>query len=82
MTRKEIEAEYRVVGGIIRSPGKFESEPVFSPYFYEISMDGCREEGIIGIESEDILEFPELDGYSRVECWESNDGFFYCRTAR
>lgn len=35
MTRKEIEAAYTVVNGIIRSPGKFEGEPVWAPYYWE-----------------------------------------------
>jgi hypothetical protein len=44
MTREEIETEFDVVNGVIRSPGKFESEAVYAPYFYEISLDGTGEE--------------------------------------
>ena len=90
MTRQEIEKEYKInEHGIICSPGKFEGEMLYAPYFYEIIMDGGADEtdypeGEDGspvdtffITPEDIKEFPELDGCTKIECFESEQGFFY-----
>lgn len=36
MTRKEIAETYKVdERGVIRSPGKFEGEPIYVPYFWD-----------------------------------------------
>ena len=42
--RAEIESEYRVVDGVIHSPGKFECEAVWVPYFWDLFMEGEGEE--------------------------------------
>lgn len=45
MTRGDIIATYNVdERGIIRSPGKFEGEQVFAPYFWEAYLDGGADE--------------------------------------
>lgn len=41
MTREEIERSYVTRNGIIKSPGKFEGEPVWAPYLYDLWMEGC-----------------------------------------
>ena len=72
MKRSEIEQSYKVVNGRIRSPGKFEGEPVWVPHFYDAILDGAAsEEGggsdtgvlawsILRVTDEDKAEFPEL----------------------
>ena len=58
MTRKEIEQMYDVNEyGIITSPGKFEGEMVYVPYFWELAMGGG------GMDT-------EWDGNSPIEVFE------------
>ena len=40
MTRQDIENAYEVRDGIICSPGKFEGEAVYAPYFWEAYLNG------------------------------------------
>ena len=85
MTREEILKDYKVdEHGIIMSPGKFEGEMLYVPYFWDISLDGGGlDEGedwcSLKIESEDYAEFPELikgvDDYIILSTSES--GFIY-----
>jgi hypothetical protein len=87
MMRNQIMSEYTVVDGIIRDPGKFESEPLFAPYFYEAMFDGCGEElafmedgcgesaVLLRIDPEDRSEFPELGAALYVLISESDQGF-------
>lgn len=42
----------------VTSPGKFEGEPRFVPYFYDFYMDGCGENFVV--DKEDVKRFPEL----------------------
>lgn len=72
MTRDEILQAYQVENGVIVSPGKFEGETVYAPYFYEATMDGCAEElsfqedgggeyvALVSIHDEDREAFPEI----------------------
>ena len=67
---------------IIEAPGKFEAEPRWAPYFWELSMDGPGEyddEGavILDVDRADVDQFPELDGVKRVTLWEDSQGFVY-----
>jgi hypothetical protein len=80
MTRETIERDYEVQDGRIVSPGKFEGEMVYAPFFYEVACCGCADfdEGArfgFTVSEEDRREFPELEG--RVEIWfyEREDGF-------
>ncbi len=83
MTRQEIVNEYNVdERGCIRSPGKFEGEMVYAPYFYDLMLDGCADENTDGsctvpIEKEDIDIFPSLAGIDYVKLYEDDNGFFY-----
>ncbi len=66
MKREDVLSRYRVdENGVITSPGKFEGEKIYMPYFYEESMFGYsqEEEGVYSVEvyEEDKSEFPELD---------------------
>jgi len=72
----------------VSRPGKFEGEPIYSPYFYEAIMngecdetfsfldDGCYDCFIITDKDVDI--FPELEKTYAVICHESDIGFFSC----
>ena len=82
MTRADIIAEYDVdTHGTIRSPGKFEGEPVYAPYFYDALMNGFADDddGVasFNIDANDIKEFPELANVKRLRLWESEQGFVY-----
>ena len=84
MTRKEIEENYEVKDGIIQSPGKFEAELVYIPYFWDFYMNGWEDDrdyfdgvpfsGYV-VTEEDRKEFPELVGIYGVILYESGQGF-------
>jgi len=86
MTRYELESAYKVEGNRIVSPGKFESENIWCPYFWEAALDGGASEEWHGdglkltveIEPEDVKQFPELEGFRSVEMYEDGLGFVYC----
>lgn len=81
MTREQIELDYHVVDGRIMSPGCFEGELVYVPFYWSIYMGGCadRDDGrIIGfdIRKEDRAMFPELGRLRRtVKLYQRDDGF-------
>lgn len=80
MTRKEIEAQFTVVDGRIRSPGRFEGEMVYVPHFWDIGMDGFadRDDGStwgFDVTQEDKAEFPELKKRRTVKLYQRDDGF-------
>lgn len=86
MTRQEIEADYAVTSGVITSPGKFEGEPVYAPYFYDLlgkgEADNVRDsEGVdvftFFIQDPDTREFSELRDADSVDLWENGDGFVH-----
>lgn len=67
MTRAEIEQAYKVENGVIRSPGKFEGEAVYVPYFWDVYLDGGADEDdgevlVFYVSDEDRATFPELQG--------------------
>lgn len=80
MTRQEIFDLYEVRDGIIRSPGKFEGERVWVPYFYEDAENFCVFDKQIEL---DILEddrevWPELPANAeRIILTEDENGFVY-----
>lgn len=84
MTTAQILESYDVENGIIVSPGKFEGEPAYVPYFWELGLDGMADEdhtdegGTVyrfNIETDDRIFFPELVKYQRIELRESEQGF-------
>jgi hypothetical protein len=85
MTRDEILKAYEVVDGIIRSPGKFEGEPVYVPAFWEDVLEGFADEegededgtviSTIVVDEDDVKAFPELKDIRRVSLWEDSQGF-------
>ena len=80
MTRLDIESEYDVENGQITSPGKFEGEPVYTPYFWESYLNGFfddDDDGVLSfnVDDHDRREFPELSGVDTVQLYQSDDGF-------
>lgn len=81
MTRKDILETYKVNEyNIIRSPGKFEGEMLYMPYFYDEYLNGMAdviEDDLITfyVDDADLKEFPELENQNRVCFYVNDDGF-------
>jgi hypothetical protein len=84
MTREEIITQYNVGSdGIIRSPGKFEGEMLYVPFYWDIALQGFAnlDDGEVfgfNIEPEDVALFPELNDRKSLRLWESDQGFVHC----
>lgn len=89
-TRDEITSEYETHPNtdIIRSPGKFEGEPLWAVYFWNLALDGSgdvewdddeTEITTFQIQDEDRAIFPELaeEGITSVSLWEDSQGFVH-----
>ena len=66
--------------GRITSPGKFQGEMAYVPYFWSLYLDGCadRDDGdVLGFDvgRKDREMFPELKGRRTVNLIEDFDGF-------
>jgi hypothetical protein len=84
MKRKDVTSDYDIKDGRISSPGKFEGEAVYAPYFYDAYLNGMADdEGdrlVFDVTAEDRREFPELKNVKRVFLSEDDNGFVYCET--
>lgn len=90
MTREEIEGQYRVESGIIRSPGKFEGTPVWAPFYWDLSLEGCADDEecdehdtlveVFDVDSSDVEMFPELSGVKQVRLWSDDQGFVHTKS--
>jgi len=89
MTRQDILNSYDVRDGRIVSPGKFEGEPIFSPYFWDIGLSGFADDDdgkvyTFRIAKDDPAhsEFPELRKWlgkrRTVRIYETETGFVNC----
>jgi hypothetical protein len=74
--------DYEVRDGKIRSPGKFEGECRYVPYFWDVFLEGgtCTEhdDDVLEFEvdaQEDVGLFPELAGRKAVFLKEDDQGF-------
>lgn len=94
MDKQEIVKNYNVKDGRIVSPGKFEGEPIFAPYFYAAWNDGQAEivdeldgEDMDGsyagftVTDFDVRQFPELAPHqgNLVLLHEDGNGFVRLR---
>lgn len=91
MTRQEILDSYDIdASGTIRSPGKFEGEPIFAPYFWDLGLQGFSDYDSgkmyrfrVKNGDPEFQEFPELKrwlGRKRsIVMFEDSQGFVYCR---
>lgn len=85
MTRENVFDQYEVQthqDGTTRivSLGKFQSEPAYTPYFWDQFLDGASDEDIDGhlffiVTDEDKAEFPELADVYGIALHENNTGF-------
>lgn len=94
MTRQQILQDYQVKNGRIASPGKFEGEPIFAPYFWDLGLMGCadNDNGSVFLfqfafnsstdDQKIAEEFPELRqwlGRKRsLKLQEDSQGFIHC----
>jgi hypothetical protein len=62
--REKIEKEYKVERDVIVSPGAFEGQPVYAPYF--VTKAERRGKTMITIRAEDRVAFPELGPFKVV----------------
>lgn len=82
MTREEIELDYDIEDGIIRSPGKFEGEPIYVPYFWQLGLEGFADdddgdEFVFDLGPEELQMWPELGDGRRLTLSEDSSGFVY-----
>jgi hypothetical protein len=80
MTRQDIERDYAIKDGRITSPGMFEGEMLYVPYFWNEFLNGMtdRDDGkVMGfdITANDKVEFPELKHRRTVKLYQRDDGF-------
>ena len=80
LTVPDIEKQYKVKKGRIASPGKFQGEPIYTVYFWELYLDGCYDEIddnfiYFDLTPEDTYLFYELLGSNRLLLHETDDGF-------
>jgi len=85
--RDEVEAQYKVENGVIRSPGKFEGEPVWAPDFWALVLEGSADDHergvyIFEIDSSDVERWPELREAKKIEIWEDDLGFVNTRITK
>ena len=72
-------------------PGKFEGEPAYAEYFYDLAMESGADETFLDsasrqidvwkLENDDIQKFPDLLNDEYVLLWKTDDGFIYTDTA-
>jgi hypothetical protein len=65
---------------IVNRPGKFEQEPRYVPYYWDIYLNGFADDDdgevlTFNVESEDVAMFPELKGKKTVKIVELDNGF-------
>ena len=82
MTRKEIYNTYKIKDGIIESPGKFEAEYCWVPYYWDIYLCGLADEDRDGeitfiVNNVDRIQFPELKHTKEVHLWTDFQGLVY-----
>lgn len=88
MDKKYVIKNYEVnAHGYIETPGKFEGEMVYAPWFHQAILDGLQDEtliingvafDIIEVTDDDKKEFIELVDVTYLKCHTNNEGFFYC----
>lgn len=88
--REQVLRDYTVdANGVIRSPGKFEGEPIFAPHLWQVALEGFADSDngrvfTFRINQDDKLraDFPELNrwlGRKRaVRIIENDQGFVHC----
>jgi len=83
--RQALELQYTTQHGTIISPGKFQGEGLYVPFFWELGLSGFADadEGSEFIFTlADALgrrfpEWPELDAFHYITLWEDHEGFVH-----
>ena len=81
VTRAEVLKHFEVEKGRITTPGRFEGERLYIPYFWERALDGWQDveeddgTAVFFIMPEDCEEFPELKSKTEVRVIQREDGF-------
>ena len=82
MTREDIQNQYAVDEyGIIRTPGQFEGEPLYVPYFWDAYLNGFADvdDGKVlkfRITPKDREQFPEIPSRVRwIRLYQCDSGF-------
>lgn len=79
ITRASVEREYNIVNGIIQNPGKFEGEPAYVPYYWDLAMDGCADEVgevlVFHLDASDVAIWPELASVASIHLAADSNGF-------
>jgi hypothetical protein len=79
--RQEVLQQFEVKEGRICSPGRFEGEMLYVPYFWEKGVDGWQDEEeedgtlVFFVMPEDSTQFPELRSKTEVRLYQRDDGF-------
>jgi hypothetical protein len=90
LTRDQIMKDFNVdERGIIQNPGKFESEMLYVPYFWDMVMEGAGEDlyfndsslvTIIAVSADDLKAFPELGNVTEIAIESTSQGFVIVTT--
>jgi len=80
MTRNDILKNYEIINGMILSPGKFEGEMLYVPYYWDLFLNGGADSDngkvlTFNVSDEDKVQFPELKKRNKVRLMEREDGF-------
>jgi hypothetical protein len=82
MTRAQIEESFSIENGRITSPGKFEGQRLYVPYFWGKVLEGWQddedEDGtpVFFIDASDRAEFPEIHTkVKQIRLIEQESGF-------
>jgi hypothetical protein len=89
-TKNEILSRFEVLNGVIKTPGKFEAEPLWAPYFWDETFEfGADDEFddkdghhvyVSHVNENDRKEFPEeLRLIACIYMWEDDQGFVYTK---
>lgn len=73
-TITDLKKEFTVKNGIIQNFGKFENEPLSTPFYYDLMLNGEGE--FITIEPSDRIQFPNIPDNKEVAyVTETDQGF-------
>jgi len=84
MTRQDIINDYKVSEqGTIQSPGKFEGEMLYVPYFWDAYLNGMADSDdgevlTFEVNDEDRAQFPELADVKQIDLVSTDSGFVCC----
>ena len=83
-TRDDILEHFTIEDGRIVSPGRFEGQRIYVPYFWDAVQDGWQDDeeyegdiqtAVFFITPEDRQQFPELESKLEVRVRQIDDGF-------